>query len=126
MSQTPTGTVVGVTDGGRPIILEEGPAWLAALVYDPPAWVPFVAALAGLCVVAGVLLVWRRFGRPDDDALHEAAANGLTVLFAIATVTGLQAAVAWPYLADVLVGGILAWVLAVVGVRSVVKARSNA
>lgn len=123
---TPNGTVVGMTEGGRPIILEEGPAWLAALIYDPPAWVPVVLALVGLCAVAGVALAWRRYGRPDDETVHEAAANGLTVLLAVAVVPALQAFFAWPYLADVVVGGVLAWALAVLGVRSVVEARNSA
>jgi len=125
MPETPNGTVVGVTDGGRPIILEEGPAWLAALVYDPAGWVPVALALVGLCVVAGVALVWRRYGRPTDEQLHDAAANGLTVLFVAGVVPALQAFVTWPYVADVVVGGVLAWALAVLGVTSVVEARSN-
>ena len=125
MTQTPNGTVVGVTDGGRPIVLQEGPVWLAALVYDSPAWLPLVGALVGLCIVAGVVLVWRRRGAPDTESVHEAAANGLTVVFAIATVTGLQSVVVWPYVADVLVGGVLAWGLAVLSVRSVVEARNS-
>jgi len=126
MSQTPTGTVVGVTDGNRPIILEEGPAWLASLVYDPPSWLAVVLSLVGLCTVAGVVIVWRRRGAPEPDDWHDAAANGLTVLFAVGLVSALQAAVSWPYVLDVVVGGVGAWALAVVGVRSVVEARSNA
>lgn len=125
MSQTPTGTVVGVTDGNRPIVLEEGPAWLATLVYDPPTWLPVVLSLVGLCAVAGVVVVWRRHGAPEPDDWHDAVANGLTVLFAVALVSALQAAVTWPYLVDVLVGGVGAWALAVVGVRSVVEARES-
>jgi len=123
---TPNGTVVGMTGDGRPIILEEGPAWLAALIYDPPSWVPVLLALVGLCAVVGVALAWRRSGRPDDETIHEAAANGLTVLLAAAVVPALQAFVGWPYLADVVVGGIVAWALAVLGVRSVVEARDSA
>lgn len=111
----PNGTIV--ESGDSFVVVEQGPPWLAELLYGAPEWLAWALQLAlVVAVVAVAYLAWRV--DVDADLVHDVL-DALLVVGAIAGAT--WALTAWaplPYLGDV-VGGVAAgWALAVVVRRS--------
>lgn len=83
--------------------VEQGPRWLAELLYGPPQWLLFVVVAAILALGIGLVFAWKK-AAVDKDALVEMATNvgvfagsGTATLLAVEYLT-------LPYLADVAVG----------------------
>jgi branched-subunit amino acid ABC-type transport system permease component len=80
--------------------LEQGPRWLADLLYDPAPWVqPAIYGIA-LLAIAGALWGYRRYGL-DPKTKVDVLFNGSVILFVGGAVELLKRAAEWPYLVDV-------------------------
>jgi hypothetical protein len=110
---TPSGEMIGTQDG-LPIIVEQGPRWLAGLLYNPPGWVP---AVLGLTILLGS--VWVAYQLAERGLERE---EGLAMLQNVLTVAACGAVTVllvrharFSYLVDVGVGSSVGIVLALCG-----------
>jgi len=110
---SPSGEMIGTQDG-VPVIVEQGPRWLAGLLYNPPGWLPPLLVLAILLGSVWVAYQLAERGLERDDTLAMiqnvltvAACGGVTVL--------LVRHAQFSYLVDVVVGTVAGFALAVCG-----------
>jgi len=106
VTPTPTPTEAEiVAGGGKPVVVEQGPAWLAALLYAPPWWMyPTLLGLAGVWLGALALgrseqSVWGEWG-----AVRAEAIENVCILACCGALTAAVAPVGWPYYVDVGIG----------------------
>lgn len=86
--------------------LEQGPRWLADLLYAPPEWLP--AALVAALLLGGVGVAWLAT-RADIDAqaLSEIATNVTVLVVTWQATAWFVGHAGWPYLLDVAAGATL-------------------
>lgn len=107
-----SGEVVATTGDGVPVVVEQGPAWLARLAYDPPGWIEPAMAVVVVGVIGLAALGYHRHGI-DEAVLEEMATAAITVF----CVLGVAAVVRAPelpggYVTKVLLAGVGGWLLA--------------
>ena len=118
-AQTATSTPVVIDGGhGQPVVVHQGPAWLAGMLYGPPWWVVWaLGAVLGLVGIV-VLLGARNVDGPDEwGVVAGESAQTTTIVVCIAVATLLSKSyLSMPYMADVaagMLGGLVAaWLLA--------------
>jgi hypothetical protein len=93
-----------------PVVVEQGPVWLAQLAYQPPGWLRPALAVLLVAVVGLSVLGYRRHGI-DEDVLGEMATAALTVVFVFALGFGLPS-LPGGWAIETLVIGVGGWGLA--------------
>lgn len=103
-----------VVQDGVPIYVEQGPGWLAELLYSPPAHLDLVI---GLVILAGlVFFVHQLIERGVDVEEFEAMVqNVLSLVFCGGLTWWLVQHADFPYVLDVSVGVSVGFVLALLG-----------
>jgi len=114
---TSTPTIGGeqvATQEGIPVIVEQGPPWLARLLYQPPGWLPPLLALA---IIAGSVWVAYQLAERDleRDAVLAMVQNVLTVAACGGLTVWIVRHARFSYIVDVGVGTGLGFVLALCG-----------
>lgn len=95
-----------------PVVVEQGPVWLARLAYDPPAWLDTALTLVVVATIGLAALGYYRRGI-DEAVLREMGTAALTVVCVLgvaAVVRGV--AVPGGYVTKALGAGVCGWVLA--------------
>ena len=122
---TPNGTVVGYTDGHLPIVVAQGPAFLARLLWNPPGWLNPLIGLLVVVTIGLAVVGYRRHGGLDPELLADMGQNVSIVAFALILTYMVRGIPGIPYVVDVAVGGVGGWVLAVVARHVVEEARTG-
>lgn len=105
----PNGTVIDVGNG-RGGVVQQGPEWLAKLVYAPPEWVVYSLYVGIAIALVALALLYRRAEIEDPTELLEEYAQLVLVIFC--TVGGtlvLTEYAAAPYWIDVLGGSTMGY-----------------
>ncbi len=110
-------SVAGWHDG-KPVVVEQGPKWLAELAYGGPEWLPMLLNLAFLALVAAVIIYVLERGVTVEQAVgvvENAVLVGTVMLLSYIARDGL----ALPYVVDVAVGGVGGFVVSALVFRAV-------
>ncbi len=110
------------------IKVEQGPEWLARLLYDPPSFVEIGVFVIAIVVVGLAYLGYRNV---NDDANAktevsiEMAQNALVVVFALLLTSLLVEVATLPYVLDVALGGGGGWLAAMVLTKATRRAMND-
>lgn len=101
---------VGIESDG--VVVEQGPEFVVDLFVNPPWWVPVGMVVIAIIVIALAALGYRRHGI-DEDVLEEMLQIG-SIVIAIAAVAKILAAfLSLPYVADVLCGTAIGYLIGI-------------
>jgi hypothetical protein len=121
MNETGTAAANWGARGDTIVRVEQGPRWLADLLYNPPLWAQrALPLLVGVVGVVALLALWR-VGLPED--VWPEIAENLAIAGCVALTTTLLTHLPGGFLLDVGVGLVVGYSVAVIGVRRVVVPR---
>lgn len=103
-------TVLGHV-GGEPVTIQQGPVWLATLLYSPPQWL-YTLTWAVLVAVLALVIYGLYKIEYDEVLVNEFVANSSYIIGMGVATWGMNTIFGFPYLVDVGVGIALGWVLA--------------
>lgn len=110
---TANGTEPIIVEDGTPLVVEQGPVWLADILFGPPRAVVLLLSLlvcVGIAVVV-LLIVRRDIDRRDVEAM---AQNVLTVVGTAAATTVCVRWFSFSYAVDVALGFVVGYSSAIV------------
>lgn len=125
----PNGTTIEGA-GGRRVTVEEGPVWLAELLYAPPWWLEPALTVAIVALLAAIAyLAWRVVPDLDEAERNELALEYIEHAFVIGAIVAgtvmLRDYASLPYWIDVLGGSTLGFACAETVLRVVSRASST-
>ncbi|MGZ0745720.1 hypothetical protein [Haloparvum sp. AD34] len=88
---------------GHEIVVEQGPVWLAKLIYAPPWWLLPLLKVVSVCVVGLAAVGYWRHG-VSPEVIRESAENGLIALCCLGTSKVVVNTVDLGYVYEVILG----------------------